>query len=201
VKTLAARRSTLVSPGLLAVGALGGALGAFFILDLLPREASATVPAETFVARSAMLTDLRLPEERGTLSVLSGSPPASESTPAPVFSARRRAASPAAPLQPPAPAGVGLRPAQIRKSVAAHGPALRRCYERALRRRGEAFSQTGSLSLRVSPSGAVRRARLTGSFDPFFGSCVETAAAAWRFPSAGDWTVVELPIRLTPQSR
>ena len=107
----------------------------------------------------------------------------------------------------PAPAGGGigkgaLDPNQASKIVMQGAPALRQCYERALKRNQNLQYQAGigvTLNVTVKPQGTVEDVALSPSIDAEMTSCIRTAAMRWKFPTfAGDTVTIEQKLTLTP---
>ena len=106
----------------------------------------------------------------------------------------------------PAPAGSGakgqLDPALASKIVMQGAPALRQCYERALKRNQNLQFQAGIgvvLNVTVKPEGTVEDVALSPSVDSEMTSCIRTAAMRWKFPTfAGEAVTIEQKLTLTP---
>ncbi|NOY90675.1 MAG: FecR domain-containing protein, partial [Deltaproteobacteria bacterium] len=96
-----------------------------------------------------------------------------------------------------------LSPDAIRSVVRARQPALRRCYERVLRRLGDPSLTRAAYSLRVDVGarGDVRRVRLTASGgEPHAAlrDCITHEVRGWTFPAPqGGPVSFELPLNLS----
>jgi hypothetical protein len=105
---------------------------------------------------------------------------------------------------PPAPGGGHgqLDPALASKVVMQGAPALRQCYERALKRNQNLQFQANmgvTLNVTVKPQGTVEDVALSPSVDAEMTTCIRTAAMRWKFPSfAGDAVTIEQKLTLTP---
>ena len=96
-----------------------------------------------------------------------------------------------------------LDPTQASKIVMQGAPALRQCYERALKRNQNLQFQSGIgvvLNVTVKPQGTVEDVALSPSVDAEMTSCIRTAAMRWKFPTfAGDSVItIEQKLTLTP---
>jgi hypothetical protein len=95
-----------------------------------------------------------------------------------------------------------LDPAQASKVVFQGAPALRQCYERALKRKPDLQYQAGigvTLNVTVKPEGIVEDVNLSPSVDAEMTSCIRTAAMRWKFPAfAGETVQIEQKLTLTP---
>ena len=105
----------------------------------------------------------------------------------------------------PTPGGLrkgALDPAQASKVVMQGAPALRQCYERALKRNQNLQFQAGigvTLNVTVAPQGSVEDVALSPSVDSEMTSCIRTAAMRWKFPTfAGEAVTIEQKLTLTP---
>ncbi len=106
-----------------------------------------------------------------------------------------------------APSGGGdargqLDPGQASKIVMQGAPALRQCYERALKRNSNLQFQSGigvTLNVTVRPQGVVEDVALSPSIDSEMTTCIRTAAMRWKFPAfAGEAVTIEQKLTLTP---
>jgi hypothetical protein len=95
-----------------------------------------------------------------------------------------------------------LDPNQASKVVMQGAPALRQCYERALKRNPDLQYQAGigvTLAVTVRPQGSVEDVALSPSVDGEMTSCIRTAAMRWKFPAfAGEVVTIEQKLTLTP---
>ena len=65
-------------------------------------------------------------------------------------------------------------------------PALRQCYERALKKNQSLQYQSGvglTLDITVRPQGTVEDVGVNPSIDPEMTSCIKSAAMRWKFPT------------------
>ena len=96
----------------------------------------------------------------------------------------------------------GFDPALASKIVMQGAPALRQCYERALKRNQNLqFQQEIGILLNVTikPQGTVEDVALSPSVDAEMTSCIRTAAMRWKFPTFGGQPVsIEQKLTLTP---
>jgi hypothetical protein len=105
---------------------------------------------------------------------------------------------------PPAPGGGKgqLDPALASKIVMQGAPALRQCYERALKRNQNLQFQAGigvTLNVTVKPQGTVEDVALSPSVDAEMTNCIRTAAMRWKFPTfAGEAVTIEQKLTLQP---
>ncbi len=105
----------------------------------------------------------------------------------------------------PAGGGVdkgGLDPAVASKIVMQGAPALRQCYERALKKNQALHYQSGvglTLDITVRPQGTVEDVGVNPSIDSEMTSCIKSAAMRWKFPTFGGSAVtIEQKVTLTP---
>jgi hypothetical protein len=105
------------------------------------------------------------------------------------------------------PAGPGddknaLDPSVASKIVLQGAPALRQCYERALKKNQALQFQSGvglTLGITVKPQGTVEDVEVNPSIDSEMTSCIKGAAMRWKFPTFGGSTVtIEQKVTLTP---
>ena len=104
------------------------------------------------------------------------------------------------------PSGEGtekaLDPAQASKIVLQGAPALRQCYERALKKNQALQYQSGvgiTLAVTVRPQGTVEDVGVSPSVDSEMTSCIKNAAMRWKFPTfAGSAVTIEQKLTLTP---
>ena len=95
-----------------------------------------------------------------------------------------------------------LDPAVASKIVLQGAPALRQCYERALKKNQALQYQSGvglTLDITVKPQGTVEDVGVSPSIDPEMTSCIKSAAMRWKFPTfGGDAVTIEQKVTLTP---
>ena len=95
-----------------------------------------------------------------------------------------------------------LDPALASKIVMQGAPALRQCYERALKKNQSLQFQSGvgvTLAVTVRPAGTVEDVGVSPSIDSEMTACIKNAAMRWKFPTfAGDSVTIEQKLTLTP---
>jgi hypothetical protein len=95
-----------------------------------------------------------------------------------------------------------LDPAVASKIVMQGAPALRQCYERALKKNQSLQFQSGvgvTLDITVAPQGTVEDVGVNPSIDPDMTACIKGAAMRWKFPTfAGSAVTIEQKLTLTP---
>jgi hypothetical protein len=95
-----------------------------------------------------------------------------------------------------------LDPALASKIVMQGAPALRQCYERALKKNQSLQFQSGvgvTLAVTVRPQGTVEDVGVSPSIDAEMTSCIKNAAMRWKFPTfAGTPVTIEQKLTLTP---
>jgi hypothetical protein len=95
-----------------------------------------------------------------------------------------------------------LDPAVASKIVLQGAPALRQCYERALKKNQSLQFQSGvglTLDITVAPQGTVEDVGVNPSIDTEMTSCIKSAAMRWKFPTfAGSAVTIEQKVTLTP---
>jgi hypothetical protein len=88
------------------------------------------------------------------------------------------------------------------KIVMLGAPALRLCYERALKKNQALQYQSGvgiTLGLTIRPEGTVEDVAVTPSVDSEMTSCIRNTALRWKFGAfRGDSVVVEQKLTLSP---
>jgi hypothetical protein len=94
-------------------------------------------------------------------------------------------------------------PALASKIILQGAPALRQCYERALKKNQSLQYQSGvgvTLGITVRPEGTVEEVGVNPSVDAEMTACIRSAAMRWKFPTfAGRSAVtVEQKLTLTP---
>lgn len=83
---------------------------------------------------------------------------------------------------------------QLSRVVSANRPGLQRCYDRAIRGRGEPPSVRMDIQLRVASSGRVTRASASGNDFGGLKSCLEASVRRWRFPASSAGAETRFPI-------
>ena len=101
------------------------------------------------------------------------------------------------------PLGKGaLDPRVASKIVMDGAPALRQCYERALKKNEslQYRSDLGvTLGITVQPQGTVENVGVSPSVDEGMTTCIKNAARRWKFPKfAGRSVTIEQKLTLTP---
>ncbi len=95
-----------------------------------------------------------------------------------------------------------LDPSVASKIVLQGAPALRQCYERALKKNQALQFQSGvgvTLGITVKPQGTVEDVDVSPSIDSEMTSCIKSAAMRWKFPTfAGSAVTIEQKLTLTP---
>jgi hypothetical protein len=95
-----------------------------------------------------------------------------------------------------------LDPTTASKIVMQGAPALRQCYERALKKNQSLQFQSGvglTLDITVRPQGTVEDVGVSPSIDSEMTSCIKSAAMRWKFPTFGGSAVtIEQKVTLTP---
>jgi hypothetical protein len=95
-----------------------------------------------------------------------------------------------------------LDPGVASKIVMQGAPALRQCYERALKKNQTLQYQSGvglTLDIMVRPQGTVENVGVSPSIDSEMTACIKTAAMRWKFPTFGGSAVtIEQKVTLTP---
>jgi hypothetical protein len=99
--------------------------------------------------------------------------------------------------------GKGSLDPQVASKIVMQGaPALRQCYERALKKNQSLQYQSGvglTLDITVRPQGTVEGVDVSPSIDAEMTSCIRTAAQRWKFPAfAGSAVTIEQKVTLTP---
>ena len=91
-----------------------------------------------------------------------------------------------------------LSAAEVSRIVRGQRARLQRCYDRALRRIGEARSARAELTVHVARTGNVAKAEVAG--DDFGGlhECLGGTAARWSFPPSRNGGVVPIPLSFAP---
>jgi hypothetical protein len=96
----------------------------------------------------------------------------------------------------------GLDPGVASKIVMQGAPALRQCYERALKKNQSLQFQSGvglTLDITVRPQGTVEDVGVNPSIDSEMTACIKNAAMRWKFPTfAGSAVTIEQKVTLTP---
>ena len=96
----------------------------------------------------------------------------------------------------------GLDPGVASKIVMQGAPALRQCYERALKKNHSLQYQSGvglTLDITVRPQGTVEDVGVNPSIDTEMTACIKNAAMRWKFPTFGGSAVtIEQKVTLTP---
>lgn len=94
---------------------------------------------------------------------------------------------------------VPLSSTQIRSTVNQNRSAIQRCYEREMRGASGGTDLRVELRITVQPSGVVAGVRISPSQvrGTSLGSCMESAARRWRFPSATATSTFDVPFVLT----
>ncbi|MEM9194454.1 MAG: GYF domain-containing protein [Myxococcota bacterium] len=97
--------------------------------------------------------------------------------------------------------GRALTPEQLAGVVSSNRPSLRRCYENAIRGRGQAVTVRVNVNITVGASGVVQRASATAT-ESLAGltTCVEGAVRRWRFPASGASSRTTFPVVFTGAS-
>jgi hypothetical protein len=113
------------------------------------------------------------------------------------------APAPAAAAPPAAPSPAAPPPGAIQDKVAtAYMPALRRCYEQALKRDGPGTSGAFALRFTVGKDGRVTHATVEhharAGDSPRLRACLVSRMQAWRFPAADGEAEYTLPLTLKP---
>lgn len=107
---------------------------------------------------------------------------------------------PPSPSEPQAPRleSGGARHQQLRDSILAHEPEMKRCVDRQLKL-VPTLRAEGTLVIDVDAHGRVPRAALRGSQleGTPLETCLRDAALRWRFPPSGRAYAVEAPLRVT----
>ena len=97
-----------------------------------------------------------------------------------------------------------LDPSVASKIVLQGAPALRQCYERALKKNQSLQFQSGvglTLDITVAPQGTVEDVGVNPSIDPDMTTCIKSAAMRWKFPTfAGSAVTIEQKVTLTPNA-
>jgi hypothetical protein len=95
-----------------------------------------------------------------------------------------------------------LDPGVASKIVMQGAPALRQCYERALKKNQSLQYQSGvglTLDITVRPQGTVEDVGVNPSIDAEMTACIKSAAMRWKFPTfAGSAVTIEQKVTLTP---
>jgi hypothetical protein len=95
-----------------------------------------------------------------------------------------------------------LDPSVASKIVLQGAPALRQCYERALKKNQSLQFQSGvglTLDITVAPQGTVEDVGVNPSIDSEMTTCIKSAAMRWKFPTfAGSAVTIEQKVTLTP---
>jgi hypothetical protein len=103
---------------------------------------------------------------------------------------------------PPSDDRNALDPAVASKIVLQGAPALRQCYERALKKNQALQYQSGvglTLDITVKPQGTVEDVGVSPSIDSEMTSCIKNAAMRWKFPTfGGNAVTIEQKVTLTP---
>jgi hypothetical protein len=128
-------------------------------------------------------------EERALLERMGGGPDI-----APINSGRSAAGGGSRPT------GSPLNPGQLMNVVKQNQPALKRCYETALRSAGGQHDETIKITVTVTVgmSGTVSDVDTQGTGIGNMTTCLRSAVKRWRFPSAGDESVFSFPVVFQP---
>jgi len=96
--------------------------------------------------------------------------------------------------------GEGLTAQQRTRVVGNNRPALRRCYETAIRGSGNPPTVRMDVTVHVGASGRVMRVRAVGNDIGGLRRCIESTVRRWVFPSSGNTTETSFPVVFQPGS-
>jgi predicted Zn finger-like uncharacterized protein len=90
--------------------------------------------------------------------------------------------------------------AALNAVVSRNRPALRRCYEIAIRGMGDPPSIRVNVRVTIGGSGGVTNVAATANGETLsgLGNCVESTVRRWRFPASGETMVTEFPVVFAP---
>jgi len=94
--------------------------------------------------------------------------------------------------------GTGLNARQLTSVVSRNRPALRRCYETAIRGVGDPPAIRMDVELTVARTGGVTRVNARGNDIGGLASCIESTVRRWRFPTSGASTQTSFPVVFQP---
>ena len=99
--------------------------------------------------------------------------------------------------------GKGALDPQVASKIVMDGaPALRQCYERALKKNESLQYRSGigvTLGITVQPQGTVEAVDVSPSVDDGMTACIKNATRRWKFPKfAGRAVTIEQKLTLTP---